>query len=86
MTLLNGNIVVFTNEARFNARQNTQPSGSYADGNVYRVLFERSTTRVFLSVTMVTTGAGPSPIFMSTSLSIIEEGTAMYFGGVNVTE
>jgi len=86
VTLLNGNIVVFTNEARFNARQNTQPSGSYADGNVYRVLFERSTTRVFLSVTMVTTGAGPSPVFMSTSLSVIEEGTAMYFGGVNVTE
>ena len=86
ITLHNGNVAVFTSAARFNARPSLQSNGSYADGNLYRVSFERSTSGISLSVTAVATGAGPPPLLLNDSLSVLEEGTAMYFGGVNVTE
>ena len=86
ITLHNGNIIVFTNEDRFAALPNIQSSGSYADGNLYRVSFERSTNGISLSVTSVVTGAGPAPLLLNNPLSVLEEGIAMYFGGVNVTE
>ena len=83
--LLNGNIIVFKNEDRFGVRPNTQSSGSYADGNLYRLIIEKSTYRIWLSATSVATGAGPAPFVTNVATSLLEEGNAMFFGGVNAT-
>ena len=80
---MNGNLETFWSGARGNARPST--TGSYADGNFYRVTVERTRTYFSVLVVSVATGTGP-PISMTNGIQpLLEEGTVIYFGGVNVS-
>ncbi|XP_065059495.1 laminin subunit alpha-like [Rhopilema esculentum] len=81
--LVNGNLETFWSGARANARPST--TGSYADGNFYRVTVERTQTYFSVLVVSVATGTGPPISMTNGSQPLLEEGTVIYFGGVNVS-
>eukprot|EP00794_Sanderia_malayensis_P009566 gene9566-10555_t len=59
---------------------------TYADGNIYKVVASRSTNHVSLIVTSVVNGTTKEePLQLQSQMSLLDEGTAMYFGGVNAS-